>query len=81
MNTIGIDLESFKNMYCFFAVDLSGDFDCNGKEIHVHSERRGILNVEIVFDTAPTTPLQLVSYGTFHKNLFIDAERSVEMDY
>ena len=76
---------SMKNYYISFfilkQINLTGCVGCNNSHQHSASESRGVVSCEIVFETIPTKPLQLMCFQTHWKMITVDSMRSLKIDY
>ena len=80
--TVNISPELFAEQCCIWALDLTGcPQPCNNSHVHSAADARGLISAEIIFSTATTKALQLVTFRTNHKVLTIDSLKSVSLDY
>ena len=74
--TIPLSYKDFLSHMCLFALDTSGH-QCNLS--HSHIKKKGYINLDIGFKTAPTTPLNLIVYSVNRRTLTIDGLRQVTL--
>ena len=70
--------EEFSKGSTIFAFDLTPD-KCNGG--HLHQNKLGILDLEVKFSEAITSPITLLLYATFESTMTIDNLRNVEHNF
>ena len=80
-NTVKFTPKDYVSRYCFYGISLSCCHGCNNSHNHVKMEQMGNVTCEIIFETPPAEPLQLMTYTTHRKVISIDALRNLKFDY
>ena len=77
---IGIPFEDFPNGYCLYVFDMTVSQSSNCADI-IENVRETDLNIQIIFDQAPSSALSCVVYTETPALMEINKDRNVYVDY
>lgn len=77
-----ITYDDFKDKYCFFAFNLSPDASNSGADNGiVNSLTSDTIRVELTWNSALTSPLNMITYALYDNHISISIDREVKHDF